>query len=156
MKTKIIIPESIIEKVSNSGKDFLSIAGKDGEWYQVWNESLFRSFVEGKPIKVEIQQIKDFNNVVGIAGQLTTKELKAAEKEEGKEFKEKTREFDERTSERTREFFEEKTKGVIRGACFNKACDITIALYQKREIKSKDIAPNVKKYFEKLLKILVD
>ena len=135
MITKIINPESITKKVSNSGKDFLSIEGKDGEWYQIWNPKLFHSFFENKPIKVKIQQIRDFNNVVGIEGQVKGKELKAMKKEEKIEF-------------------DKRTKGMARGACFNKACDIVIALYQKGKVKEKNIPSQIEKVFKELQKIL--
>lgn len=139
MITKILVPESINRRTSASGKNFMSICAEDGEFYQVWEPKIFRFFSEKKPVKVEIKKIKEFNNVIAISGQVNQKELK-----ELKELKENKKEQE----------FDERAKGMARGACFNKACDITIAIYQKGEITQKDIIGEIKKHFEELNKIL--
>ena len=137
MLTRIITPEAINRKVSNLGREFLSIEAKNGEFYQIWNLKLTRFFVENKPIKVKIQQIRGFNNIVGIAGKVGIREMK-----EVKESK--------------RADFDARARGMARGACFNNACAIVIALYTKQDMKEKDILPLIKKYFGELQKILTE
>jgi len=138
MIEKIIIPDFITRKESVSGKEFLSVEGKDGELYQVWNPKIFRGFVGHKPIRVRIRRVRDFNNVVGIVG----KKVEAKELKEIKESK--------------RADFDARARGMARGACFNNACAIVIALYTKRDMKEKDILPLIKKYFGELQKILTE
>jgi len=140
MITKIIIPDLIDKKVSNSGKSYLSIKGKDGEWYQVWDASLFNNLLEGKAVKVKINQVtdssnRDYNNIIGFSGQVKTGEIKATEKEQ-------------------KATYSEKEKGIERGVCFNKACDIVIALFQKGEVKKSGIFAEIKKTHIELLKII--
>lgn len=135
MITKIIIPKNIERKESNSGREFLSIKAGDGKFYQVWIEKLFHNFFEDTPIKIKIKPVGEWNNVIGTVGKVKTKELKKIEKNRKTEYK-------------------ERAKGAAKGACFNKACDIAIALYQKGGIKKKVIVPEIKKIFKELLKII--
>jgi hypothetical protein len=47
----------------------------------------------------------------------------------------------------------EKSEGYAKGAAFNKACDIVIAMYQKGDVLVDMVVPAVKEMFEKLKEI---
>jgi len=136
MQTKIIIPELIASKKSvDTGKDYVSIKGQDGLWYQVWKENLFPAFTEGKPVKVKIQEIGKFRNIIEIDEAIKPSELKKTLKENAS-------------------IAEEARAGAERGVCFNNACELVGVMYEKGEITKSDIVPEVKKMFNELLKII--
>lgn len=137
---KTIRPEKIVIKQSASGKEFMSIIGNDDEPYQVWDSGLYEHFSEGIPVRVKINVIKNFKNITDVIKE-----------------KEYTSDHKERDSRATAEWKKDhRGEGMARGACFNKACDIVIAVYQKGDIKKTDIVESVEKYFKELQNILVD
>ena len=132
---KTINPIEIIQKESTGGKNYLVIKTEEGENYRVWESAIFGYFQKEKSIKVKLRvNNKGFNNIVEVVGKAPDR----SKENEGSQNR----------------FQGEREKGQARGACFNKSCDIAIAMYQKGGIKKDDIVPQIKKTFHQLLKVL--
>ena len=127
-----IIPNKILEKVAKSGDSYLAIKDDKGQWYSVWDMTLFNYFFEGTPIDVITEKKGAFTNITGINKQAN---VPAREQVDWEAIRKK------------------RAEGQAKGSTFNKSVDVAIAIYQKGEIKVEDIVPMVKKTFELLKQI---
>ena len=134
----IIVPEVVTRGEASNGKPFLSVKYSDGTVYRVWEQKFFGYFQEGKEIEIEYKKnSKGFNEVMYI-GKIERNQ-------------EPRRPF---TGRRGGFNSEERSKGMARGACFNKACDIVIAIYNRDlKVKESDIEKKIRKYFKILMEI---
>lgn len=132
-----IIPEEVTRREASNGKPFLSVRDSDGTIYQIWEQKFFGYFQQGKEIEVEYKKnSKGFNEVMYVGRIDGTGEERRSFRKGGK--------FNQ----------EERSRGMARGACFNKACDIVIAIYNRDlKVKESDIEKKIRKYFKILMEI---
>lgn len=135
-----ITPKKIAKKISKNNKDYLSIVDAKENKFSCWFPQLFSYFMEGVAVDVITESSGDFVNIVAInqnqpVGSTTKFEVKKPVSED----------------EKWEEIRKEKSEGLAKGASFNKAVDVVIAIYQKESIiKAEDIIPMVKKVFAEL------
>jgi len=136
IKIETIIPEKIYDNTTQKGERYVAVKVNKTK-YSCFDATLFRYFKEGQPVTVQVAESKGYYNIVGVENDDMPEKKSAATGPVN--------------------FVDQRADGMAKGAAFNKAVDMAIAILGRKgeiaDVKGEEIIKAVKYYFEEFKKI---